>query len=130
MRWLALLIAPLSIAACAFGQTNNVGEPPIETLFGSNAVPRAFVKDRQIRLGFTKAGHHVGLKAEWKNPRVPAKDFSFATATFEPAKRTSSKLGRSWHEIKVLSASESTALIRRAANRLTPVNPGRGILCH
>jgi phosphatidylserine/phosphatidylglycerophosphate/cardiolipin synthase-like enzyme len=130
MRGLALLMVLLSIAASACGQTNSVDEPPIETLFGSNAVPRAFVKDRQIRLGFTNAGHHVALKAEWKNPRVPSKDFSFATATLEPAKRTSEKLGRSWGEVKVLSASESTALIRRAANRLTPVNPGSGILCH
>jgi len=125
-----LLLLMILIAQFSSSAITSFDDPEMESLLGSNATATAFVKGEQIRLCVTNGGRDLTLKAGWKKPRVPAKDFSFSTATLEAGKSSPPKFGRSWREVKVLSAIESTSLIRDAADHLVPGKPGGGIQAH
>jgi len=129
-----VLTVVLAIAApvSASGATNTYGAQPLQTLLsGINTVPRGFAKDGQICLCFTNDAQRRMLKATWEKSRAPATEFAYANATLAIGKSPQElpAQGAHWREVRVLSKAESERFFRAVANRLVPVEPGRGIYC-
>jgi hypothetical protein len=95
----------------------------------TNSPPRAFLKDRHLRLYSGVEGERVLFETEWKKSRVAALDFSYTGATLQrdtspPALPDASS---SWREIKVVDVAEGDRLLRAFATRLVPAEPGHGV---
>ena len=94
-------------------------------------MPRAFVKDCQIRLHFTNQAQRLTFKAAWERSRAPAPEYAYASATLAAAKppRRLPAPGSPWREVRMLSQAQSERFLRTVANRIVPVEPGHGIYC-
>lgn len=96
----------------------------------TNSIPRAFLKDRQLRLYFTSDGKGLLFNAKWKKVRVPREDFSYQVATLERKTSPGALPGNSsfWREIRVIEAAEADRLLRDLAMHLAPAEKGHGVL--
>ena len=95
----------------------------------TNSIPRAFLKDRHLRLYSGAEGERVLFKTEWKKTRVPSQEFSYAGAMLK--RDTSSPelpaASSSWREIKVLDVAQGDRLIRAVAAHLVLAERGHGV---
>src|SRR6185503_16401285 len=58
--------------------------PPIPGVHAwTNSIPRAFLKDRHLRLYSGPEGQPVLFKTEWRKSRAEAQDYSYSGATLE-----------------------------------------------
>ena len=131
LNWLSPMLAQLAIASCVmaagFAATAAEAKPPAPGVQAwTNSIPRAFLKDRHLRLYSGAEGERVLFKTEWKKTRVAAQEFSYAGAmlkrdTSPPALPAASS---AWREIKVLDVAQGDRLIRAVAAHLVPAERG------
>jgi phosphatidylserine/phosphatidylglycerophosphate/cardiolipin synthase-like enzyme len=96
---------------------------------GTNSVPRAFRKGRQLRVYFSSQGERALYSTRWDKARVPPEDFSFTVASLE-LKTQPGELpatSSSWHEIKVIEAADGDRLLRNLAMHLAPTEKDHGV---
>src|SRR5688500_4984870 len=79
------VLVKFAIAACvlAVGFTATAAEakPPAPGIHTwTNSIPRAFLKDRHLRLYSGGEGERVLFSTEWSKARVAAQDFSYTGA--------------------------------------------------
>jgi cardiolipin synthase len=128
--WLVLAAshATLSATETSPGQSDAAS---LATLLSTGPLTRGFVKDGHVQVYLADQGQDVMLKASWKEPRVKADEFSFASATLEanhkPPRPPSASSG--WREIRVLDRVQSEHLLKASVERLVPKQAGHGIYC-
>jgi cardiolipin synthase A/B len=103
--------------------------PPPGVDAWTNSIPRAFLKERHLRIYAGPDGERVLFKAQWRKSRVAAQEFSYSGATLQidtspPALPAASS---SWREIKVLPLAQGDRLLRALATHLAPVEQGHGV---
>jgi phosphatidylserine/phosphatidylglycerophosphate/cardiolipin synthase-like enzyme len=92
-------------------------------------LPRAFLKDRHLRLYSGADGERVVFKAEWRKSRASAQEFSYSGTTLQidtspPALPAASS---SWREIKALDLAQADRLLGALATYLAPAEQGHGV---
>ena len=86
---------------------------PAPVTVWTNSIPRAFLKDRHLRLYSGVDRERALFRAEWKKPRVAAQAFSYNAVTL---KRDKSPPGlpepeSAWREIQVLDVAHTHRLL-------------------
>ena len=91
--------------------------------------PRAFLKNRHLRLYWSADSESMVWRAEWKEARVGAQEFSYDGATFQRDKpaRALPATSSQWREIKVLGLEEGDRLLGALPTQLAPAEAGHGI---
>src|ERR1051326_7624428 len=92
----------------------------------NGSVPRAFLKERHLRLYPGGEGEREYFTAEWHEARARGQEFSYQAVTLK--RRTSSRtlpaVSSSWREIKVLDLAQGKRLQRALADKLAPAQQG------
>jgi len=122
---IALGVVAMGVAAVA-----SPARPPAPGVHAwTNSVPRAFLKDRHLRLYSGADGERVLFKAGWQKSRAAAQDYSYSGKTLEidTAPPALPEASSSWREIKVLDLAQGDRLRRALAAHLAPAEPGHGV---
>jgi len=95
----------------------------------TNLLPRAFLKDRHLRLYSGGTNEREYFMAEWHKARAPRQEFSYQAVTLK--RRTSSRLlpsaSSSWREIRVLGLAQGDRLLRALVTDLAPAQQGHAV---
>lgn len=102
---------------------------PVPVTVWTNSVPRAFLKDRHLRLYSGADSERVLFRAEWKKPRVASQAFSYNGVTLKRDKSPPSlpEPGSAWREIQVIDVARTHRLLREFAPSIAPAEQGHGI---
>jgi hypothetical protein len=128
------MLMKLAIASCVMAAGFAVAaagtkSPAPGVSAWTNSVPRAFLKDRHLRLYSGAEGERVLFKTGWKKTRVAAQEFSYAGAMLK--RQTSAPelpaASSTWREIKVLDVAQGDRLLRAVAAHLVPAERGHGV---
>ncbi|HWN93865.1 MAG TPA: phosphatidylserine/phosphatidylglycerophosphate/cardiolipin synthase family protein [Methylomirabilota bacterium] len=117
-----LVTAGLAATATEFSSSATIRD-------WTNSIPRAFLKDRHLRLYSGAESEQVLFEGEWEKVRVEAQEFSYNGATL---KRDTSPpalpdLKSSWQEIAVIDVAQGNRLLRAFAPNIVPAERGHGI---
>jgi phosphatidylserine/phosphatidylglycerophosphate/cardiolipin synthase-like enzyme len=97
----------------------------------TNSLPRAFLKERRLRI-YSGADERKELfTAEWSKARASAQEFSYHGVTLKRSTKLQAlpAASSSWREIKVLDLAQGDRLLRALATNLAPAQPGHGLYC-
>ncbi len=95
----------------------------------TNSIPRAFLKDRHLRLYSGGDGEGVLFSTEWRKARVAAQGFSYTGAMLkrDPSPPALPAASSSWREITVVDVAQGDRLLRTVATHLVPAEQGHGV---
>jgi phosphatidylserine/phosphatidylglycerophosphate/cardiolipin synthase-like enzyme len=117
------------VAAAIASEAAQAGSPAPGVHTWTNSIPRAFLKNRHLRLYSGTGGERVLFKAEWRKSRATAQEFSYSGTMLQidtsppPLPAASS----SWREIKVLDLAQGDRLRHALADHLAPDEQGHGV---